>query len=119
MAALNNADADGRILVDCQAGTLKFVLLNAAAHFAKVRSSQHDCGLAVVTWVSGIASSVGVATKGGSADTVLPAMFSKGMHCKMGRQPASLCCLLPCCDVKWPNSLTCSVDICNIVVQSL
>ena len=42
MAALNNADADGRILVDCQAGTLKFVLLNAAAHFAKVRSSHSD-----------------------------------------------------------------------------
>lgn len=41
MAALNNADADGRILVNSQAGTLKFVLLNAAAHFAKVRQNVH------------------------------------------------------------------------------
>lgn len=37
MAALTNADADGRILLDYQAVSLKFVLLNAAAHFAKVR----------------------------------------------------------------------------------
>lgn len=36
MAGLNNADADGRILLDPAAGTLKFLLLNAAAHFSKV-----------------------------------------------------------------------------------
>jgi hypothetical protein len=36
-AALNNADADGRIIVDASARTLRFVLLNAAAHFAKAR----------------------------------------------------------------------------------
>ena len=36
MAGLNNADADGRILLDSAAGTLKFLLLNAAAHFSKV-----------------------------------------------------------------------------------
>ena len=35
MAALNNADADGRIILDPAAGTLKFLLLNAAAHFSK------------------------------------------------------------------------------------
>ena len=39
MAALTNADADGRILVDYQAANLKFVLLNAAAHFAQVSSA--------------------------------------------------------------------------------
>ena len=37
MASLTNADADGRILLDPAAGTLKFLLLNAAAHFSKVR----------------------------------------------------------------------------------
>ena len=35
-AALNNADADGRIIVDPSGPSLKFILLNAAAHFAKV-----------------------------------------------------------------------------------
>ena len=34
---LTNADADGRIVVDLSAATLKFVSLNAAAHFAPVR----------------------------------------------------------------------------------
>lgn len=38
-AALNNADADGRILVDAHAQSIKFVLLNGAAHFVKVTSS--------------------------------------------------------------------------------
>ena len=37
MAGLNNADADGRIILDPAVGTLKFLLLNAAAHFSKVR----------------------------------------------------------------------------------
>lgn len=36
MAGLNNADADGRILLDPAASTLKFLLLNAAAQFSKV-----------------------------------------------------------------------------------
>ena len=41
-SALNNADADGRVIVDAPGGTLKFLLLNAAAHFAKVgHSPQH------------------------------------------------------------------------------
>ena len=40
-SALNNADADGRIVVDTAGGTLKFLLLNAAAHFAKVGRSGH------------------------------------------------------------------------------
>ena len=35
-AALNNADADGRIIIDPSGPSLKFILLNAAAHFAKV-----------------------------------------------------------------------------------
>lgn len=35
-AALTNADADGRVVVDAAAQTVKFVLLNAAAHFGKV-----------------------------------------------------------------------------------
>ena len=35
-SALNNADADGRIVIDAAGGSLKFLLLNAAAHFAKV-----------------------------------------------------------------------------------
>lgn len=47
MTALNNTDADGRILVDTTAGTLKFVLLNAAAHFAKVRDTR---GPAQLRW---------------------------------------------------------------------
>ncbi len=38
-SALNNADADGRMIVDATAKTLKFVLLNAGAHFVKVESS--------------------------------------------------------------------------------
>ena len=33
---LNNRNSDGRIITDGAAGTLKFVLLNAAAHFSKV-----------------------------------------------------------------------------------
>ena len=36
MAGLNNADADGRVILDSAAGTLKFLLLNAAAHFSEV-----------------------------------------------------------------------------------
>ena len=35
---LTNADVDGRIIVDASGGALKFVLLNAAAHFTKVRA---------------------------------------------------------------------------------
>ena len=35
-AALTNADADGRVVLDAAAQTVKFVLLNAAAHFGKV-----------------------------------------------------------------------------------
>ncbi len=35
-SALNNADADGRVVIDVAGGSLKFLLLNAAAHFAKV-----------------------------------------------------------------------------------
>jgi uncharacterized protein involved in response to NO len=38
LAALTNADADGRIILDPPAAAAKFVLLNAAAHFRKVRS---------------------------------------------------------------------------------
>lgn len=38
-AALNNADADGRIVVDHTEGTIKFILLNAAAHFVKASPS--------------------------------------------------------------------------------
>lgn len=38
-SALNNADCDGRIIVDTAALTIKFILLNAAAHFAKVHFS--------------------------------------------------------------------------------
>ena len=34
-AALNNADADGRILLDAHAQSIRFVLLNAATHFVK------------------------------------------------------------------------------------
>jgi hypothetical protein len=39
-SALNNADADGRVIIDAAGGTLKFLLLNAAAHFSKVRQGQ-------------------------------------------------------------------------------
>ena len=35
-SALNNTDADGRVIIDAAGGTLKFLLLNAAAHFTKV-----------------------------------------------------------------------------------
>ena len=35
---LNNRNSDGRIITDGVAGTFKFVLLNAAAHFSKVCS---------------------------------------------------------------------------------
>jgi hypothetical protein len=41
LGALTNADADGRIILNQPAGTAKFVLLNAAAHFRKVRSRAH------------------------------------------------------------------------------
>lgn len=34
--ALNNEDADGRVILDRSSRALKFVLLNAAAHFSKV-----------------------------------------------------------------------------------
>jgi hypothetical protein len=37
LGALTNVDADGRIILDPPAATAKFVLLNAAAHFRKVR----------------------------------------------------------------------------------
>jgi hypothetical protein len=49
-SALNNADADGRIIVDTAAKTLKFVLLNAGAHFVKVPflpAQFHSCSLTV------------------------------------------------------------------------
>lgn len=36
LAALTNADADGRIILDPPAGAATFVLLSAAAHFCKV-----------------------------------------------------------------------------------
>ena len=36
VGGLTNADADGRIILDTAACRLKFVLLNAAAHFSKV-----------------------------------------------------------------------------------
>ena len=36
ISGLTNADADGRVILDTTALTLKFVLLNAAAHFSKV-----------------------------------------------------------------------------------
>ena len=38
LCGLNNRNSDGRIITDVAAGTLKFVLLNAAAHFSKVCS---------------------------------------------------------------------------------
>lgn len=38
MSGLTNADADGRIILDRATCSLKFVLLNAAAHFSKVQS---------------------------------------------------------------------------------
>jgi len=37
MSGLTNADADGRVILDTTACSLKFVLLNAAAHFSKVQ----------------------------------------------------------------------------------
>ena len=40
-AALTNADTDGRVVVDAAAQTVKFVLLNAAAHFGKVGAYAH------------------------------------------------------------------------------
>lgn len=40
---LTNADVDGRIIVDAASGSLKFVLLNAAAHFTKVRELPNAC----------------------------------------------------------------------------
>ncbi|CAK0764311.1 hypothetical protein CVIRNUC_003145 [Coccomyxa viridis] len=45
-SALNNTDADGRVVVDAAGGTLKFLLLNAAAHFTKVLASAHAVVLA-------------------------------------------------------------------------
>ncbi len=61
-SALNNADADGRIIVDTAAKTLKFVLLNAGAHFVKVPSHllflhmllYTMCSLSPVFWPSGV-----------------------------------------------------------------
>lgn len=46
LTALTNADADGRIIVDPPAGTAKFVLLNAAAHFRQVTAAAHALILA-------------------------------------------------------------------------
>ncbi|GAB4815219.1 hypothetical protein N2152v2_002265 [Parachlorella kessleri] len=46
MQALTNVDSDGRVIVDRQAGTLRFVLLNAAAHFAKVAATARAVVLA-------------------------------------------------------------------------
>jgi hypothetical protein len=43
LAALTNADADGRVIADGAAGTLRYVLLNAAAHFSKA------CGTSCLT----------------------------------------------------------------------
>ncbi|KAK9843489.1 hypothetical protein WJX81_005623 [Elliptochloris bilobata] len=45
-AALTNADADGRVLVNAAEQTIKFVLLNAAAHFGKVVAAAHAVVLA-------------------------------------------------------------------------
>jgi len=42
MSGLTNADADGRVILDTTACSLKFVLLNAAAHFSKVHTSQRS-----------------------------------------------------------------------------
>ena len=36
LGALNNHDSDGRIIANQRDGSLRFVLLNAAAHFAQV-----------------------------------------------------------------------------------
>ncbi|DBA94863.1 TPA: hypothetical protein ACH3X1_002400 [Trebouxia sp. C0004] len=55
MSGLTNADADGRIILDTTACTLKFVLLNAAAHFSKVVDQAHAVVLASGT-LSPIAS---------------------------------------------------------------
>jgi len=43
-AALTSADSDGRVVVDAAAHTVKFVLLNAAALFGKVRSPAQTLG---------------------------------------------------------------------------
>ena len=43
-AALTSADSDGRVVVDVAARTVKFVLLNAAALFGKVRSPAQTRG---------------------------------------------------------------------------
>jgi hypothetical protein len=40
LTALTNADVDGRVIVDRSTGSLRFVLLNAAAHFSKVRAGR-------------------------------------------------------------------------------
>ena len=43
LTALTNANVDGRVIVDAAAGTLRFVLLNAAAHFTKASTrGGHD-----------------------------------------------------------------------------
>jgi len=46
LQALTNDDADGRVIVDPEGAVIKFVLLNAAAQFAKVASSAHAVILA-------------------------------------------------------------------------
>jgi chromosome transmission fidelity protein 1 len=46
LQALTNNDADGRVVSDPSSGTVKFVLLNAAAHFANVVSSARAVVLA-------------------------------------------------------------------------
>jgi chromosome transmission fidelity protein 1 len=46
LQALTNNDADGRVIIDPGAATLKFVLLNAAAHFAAVVASARAVVLA-------------------------------------------------------------------------
>ncbi|DBA85066.1 TPA: hypothetical protein ACH3X2_005791 [Trebouxia sp. C0005] len=55
MSGLTNADGDGRIILDPTACSLKFVLLNAAAHFSKVVEQAHAVVLASGT-LSPIAS---------------------------------------------------------------
>jgi chromosome transmission fidelity protein 1 len=46
LQALTNNDTDGRVVSDPSSGTVKFVLLNAAAHFASVVSSARAVVLA-------------------------------------------------------------------------
>ena len=42
--ALTNEDADGRVVVDRPGGSLRFVLLNAAAHFEQVGGAGRRVG---------------------------------------------------------------------------